>query len=267
MVAIPFFLLFSGISASAEPCRDQYQADYKERAGISRSEWNRMCDEGKEDPQSFFTDRLLQKQRRDDEIDHDRAIANQFLSTPFDELHPEEMQALLEVDPDHLEPAQRKALLKLKNRANGIPEDDATDPIPPAVDCTKPNKTLDLKLKVLGQTGYKELEWKQCHWLTKTVECDFDQLTQRFFFRAFYYCPTRRYRCFTRDDMLFLWLLKYSNGFGKRGDIEGQKIMGVSEQRLPSCERKLFLNDFPIKFTLEGEDSASTPPAPPVTGK
>jgi hypothetical protein len=245
MVALAPVLWLAVFAASQESCRDQWQDEFTERAGISHAEWNRMCDEGKEDPKAFYTDRYLKKEAHDGKVDHDRAIANQFLNMKF--LQPEERQALLDVDPENLEPAQRAAYAKWKAEALGLPPDDGKEAPPVGLDCSQPDKNQTLAMRALKANEWKEMDWKQCRWLRNVVECDLSEIEPRFMFRAFYDCGSWHYRCFNRDDMIGLWLGFYKGGLGTRADIEGQVIMGIPANKLPSCRRRLWLNEYPIR--------------------
>jgi hypothetical protein len=229
VIALVFFVSL----ASAETgCKQLYQNSYYEDAGITKPDWNAMCDRG-EDPKEFHARKYVEQQSKQGKKDTDRAVVKEFLDLPLERLRPEEKNALADVDPDNLAPKQKEAYLAWREdvlaRGLGAP--------PGRSSCKKGvYEKMQRDIKVWTKSGFEEITWDECDWLSKLIECTFDEMTKALEFHMVYDCKKYEYRCFLhQQEPTMAYLGSYRAGKREKYEVGGTAMFGISS--LPSCKK------------------------------
>jgi hypothetical protein len=230
------WLFLAALSHAADSgCKQIYRNSYYEDAGITKPDWDAMCDRG-EDPKEFHARRYVERQSEHGKKDADRAVVKEFLDLPLSHLRPEDKNALADVDPENLEGKQKEDYLAWREdmlaRGLGAP--------PGRSSCKKGVYEKMLRdIKVWKLSGHEEITWDECDWLSKTIECTFIEMEKALQFHMVYDCKKKEYRCFLHPkDPMMAYIGSFRAGKKAPDEVGGTAFFGISS--MPSCKKGSF---------------------------
>jgi hypothetical protein len=225
--------LLAAMFAAAEPgCKGLYQTGYYVEAEITKPDWDAMCDRG-EDPKEYYARKYVDQQSKHGKKDADRAVVKELLDLPLEHLRPEDKNALADVDPENLEPKQKEAYLSWREdvlaRGLGAP--------PGRSSCRKGVYEKMLRdIKAWKLAKFEEITWDECDWLSKLIECNFDQMEKALEFHMVYDCKKHEYRCFLlTEEPTMAYIGSYRAGKREKNEVGGTAMFGISS--MPSCRK------------------------------